>query len=144
MYERILTPTDGGTDAKKGTNHAIDLAANLGATLYILYVIEEGANPWMSTPMDDQINEARGYGQRIVDEVAAEAAEAGVETVTAVKVGPRVHEKISQYAEDEEMDIIVMGSGYHGQFGGLLGSTAEKVLRTAEVPVLAIRRGERE
>lgn len=144
MYKRILTPTDGGTDAEKGTNHAIDLAADLGATLYILYVIEEGANPWMSTPMDDQINEAREYGQRIVDEVAAAAAEAGVETVTAVKVGSRVHEKISEYAEDEEMDLIVMGSGYHGRFGGLLGSTAEKVLRTAEVPVLAIRRGERE
>jgi len=37
-----------------------------------------------------------------------------------------------------------MGSGYHGRLGGLLGSTAEKVLRTTGVPVTVVRRGARE
>lgn len=142
MYEQILTPTDGSTDAEKGTDHAISLAAAVGATLHVVYVVEEGGNPWLSEPMDDQVEKARAYGQEIVDGVADQAA--GVETVTAVRVGPRVHEQISEYADEEGIDLVVMGSGYRGRVGSLLGSTAEKVLRTAAVPVLTVRRERRE
>lgn len=144
MYERILVPTDGSTEAERGVDHAIDLAAAVGATLHVLYVVEEGGNPWARESMEDQIAPAREYGQEITDEVATRAADAGVEAVTAIEVGPRVHEEINEYSQEEDVDLVVIGSGYHGRYGGLLGSTAEKVLRSAEVPVTAVRVRERE
>jgi nucleotide-binding universal stress UspA family protein len=140
MYEQILIPVDGSDDAERGVAHGIDLAASVGATLHLLYVVEEGGNPWLSDTMENQQERAKQYGQDILDEVADRAADAGVEVVTEVQVGPRVHEKITGYAEDEGMDLIVMGSGYRGRFGNLLGSTAEKVLQSARVPVTTIRR----
>ena len=144
MYETILVPTDGSTEGDKGAREAVDLAAALGATLHGLYVVQEGGNPWESEPMEDQLDRAREYGQGILDEVGAAAADAGATYESQVSVGPAVHEKIIEYAEEIDADIIVMGSGYHGQIGGLLGSTADKVLRSAEVPVLTVRRTESE
>lgn len=139
MYEQILVPTDGSSDAEKGVEHGVELASSVGATVHALYVIEEGGNPWKSDPMEDQLEEARSFGERITGEVADLAADAGVECVTDVRVEPKVHKEINEYAEEEEVDLIVMGSGYHGRFGGLLGSTAEKVLRSAELPVTTVR-----
>lgn len=144
MYDTILIPTDGSDDAEKGEEHGVELAAAVGATVHALYVVEKGGNPWLSESMDDQQERAREYGEDVVQDVADRAADAGVECVTAVEVSPSVHKKINDYAEDSDVDLIVMGSGYRGQVGGLLGSTAEKVLRSARVPVTTIRRREDE
>ena len=94
--------------------------------------------------MEEQLDRAREYGEEVTGEVGEMAEEAGVSFVGATNVGPNVHEKIEEYTEEEGVDLIVMGSGYHGQIGGLLGSTTDKLLRTAEVPVLVVRRTDRE
>ena len=142
MYDNILIPVDGSNDSERGVDHGLDLAAALGSTVHVLYVVEEGGNPWSSESMDDQTEKAKEYGETVVGEVADRAAAAGLECVTEIKVGPRVHEKIDDYAEENDIDLIVMGSGYRGRFGNLLGSTAEKVLQSSRVPVTTIRRGE--
>lgn len=139
MYDRILIPTDGSKEAEKGAQHGVDLAAEVGATVHALYVIEEGGNPWSSESMEDQQDQAREYGRSITAEVGEMASTAGVEFVSAVEVGPAVYETINDYVDEEDIDLIVMGSGYHGKFGGLLGSTGEKVLRSARVPVTTVR-----
>lgn len=144
MYEHILVPTDGSKDASKGETHAVELAESVGATLHALYVVEEGGNPWLSEPMDEQLDEARQYGEEVTGEVAAAAEAVGVEAVTAVKVGPAVYEKVNDYVGENDVDLVVVGSGYRGKIGGLLGSTAEKVIRTAEVPVTTLRRTEQD
>ena len=140
MYETILVPTDGGSTAEKGEDHAIELAAALDATVHVLYVIEEGGNPWMAESMGDQQERARSYAQEILDEVTDRGEEAGVDVETGIKVGPDVFKEINEYVEEEGMDAIVMGTGYRGKFGGFLGSTAENVIRTSDVPVTVIRR----
>lgn len=142
MYDTILVPTDGSSDARKGAAHAVDLAAALGATVHALYVIEEGTNPWNPDSLESQLDEARAYGEEVTGDVADLAAEAGVECVTAIAVGPRVAEEINDYAQEEGIDVIVMGSGFRGSMGDLLGSTADKVLRTATVPVTVLERTE--
>jgi nucleotide-binding universal stress UspA family protein len=96
MYETILVPTDGSSDARKGAEHAIGLAAALGATVHALYVIREGTNPWNPASLDDQMDRAREYGEELTGEIADLAADAGVECVTATAVGPEVHEEINE------------------------------------------------
>ena len=50
-----------------------------------------------------------------------------------------VHEEIADYAEDEDIDVIVMGTAYRGKMGALFGGEAEKVVRTSTVPVTTVR-----
>jgi len=139
MYDKILVPTDGSSTAEKGENHAIELAAALDSTIYGLYVVEEGGNPWMSESMDDQQQRARSYGQELLDDFAARVQDAGATFESAVEVGPDVYKEINEYAEEEGMDIVIMGTGYRGKIGGLLGSTAENVVRTSNRPVTTVR-----
>ena len=141
MYDTILLPYDGSKEARKGAKHGIGLAAALGATVHALYVIDLPGVPRAMSLRDDEESmreEYREYGEEITGELCEMAAEEGVECVTAIKTGAP-GEEIVDYADDEGMDAIVIGSAYRGKFRALLGSTAEKVVRTAEVPVVTTR-----
>lgn len=139
MYERILVPYDGTVVARRGAEHAVDLAAALGSTIHALYVIEEGGNPWESEPMDAQMDRAIDYAGTVTAEVAELAEGAGVECVTDHAVGPAVYEAVNDYVEENDVDVIVLGSGYKGRFGGVLGGVSERVVRTSDVPVTTVR-----
>lgn len=146
MYDRILIPTDGSDEARKAAEHGIELAAALGATVHTLYVMDLPGVPRALSIRDDEEQvreEYEAYGERVTEAVRELAAAADVECVTAVKPGT-VHERIVQYADEEGIDAIVMGTGYQGRFGALLGTTAEKVVRTSTVPVISTKMTEAE
>jgi nucleotide-binding universal stress UspA family protein len=144
MYETILIPTDGGRKSKKAASHAIELAATLDATVHSLYVMDlPGAprTPYIYRDEENVKREYREYGEKVTDEVREMAAEADVECVTAVERGS-VHEGIVEYADEEGIDLIVIVAGYRGRFGGLMSTTTEKVVRSANVPITSLRMGE--
>ena len=141
MYEHILLPFDGSKEARKGAEHGIGLAAALGATVHALYVVDLPGAPRTVYVRDDEEEmreEYREYGEEVTNELCEMAADAGVACETAVRTGTPA-EEIVDYAEDEGMDAIVIGSAYRGRFRALLGSTAEKVVRTSRVPVITTR-----
>jgi nucleotide-binding universal stress UspA family protein len=141
MYDRILIPTDGSDEAEKAAEHGIELAAALGGTIHALYVMNLPGAPRALSLRDDEETvrgEYEQYGQRVTNEVCDMATDAGVECVTALRSGA-VHAEIVGYAATERADIIVMGTGYQGRFGALLGTVTEKVVRTATVPVISTK-----
>ena len=141
MYDRILIPTNGSAPAEKGANHAIELAAALGATVHALYVADLPGVPRALALRDDEeeVRERyREHGKEVTGDVRDVAADAGIECVTAMKSGS-VHEEIADYAEDENIDVIVIGTAYRGKVGALFGGEAEKVVRTSTVPVTTVR-----
>jgi nucleotide-binding universal stress UspA family protein len=143
MYEKILIPFDGSKEAKKGAEEGIELAAALGATVHALYVIDLPGAPRTVYLRDDEEElreEYRTYGEDVTSEVCEMAEAAGLDCVSAIRTG-KPAEDIVEYAEDEEMDAIVLGSAYKGKFRALLGSTAENVVRTSTVPVITTRMG---
>ena len=141
MYEHILIPYDGSDEAKKGAIHGIELAAALGATVHALYVISLPGVPRSLSIRDDEEEmreEYRAYGEEVLDEICQVAAEHDVPCETAMRTGS-AREEIVEFADDEGMDAIVMGSAYRGKLGNLLGGTTDKVVRTATVPVITQR-----
>ncbi|WP_144901121.1 universal stress protein [Halobellus captivus] len=139
MYDKILVPTDGSAASEGAVEHAIELAKQYGATLHALYVIDTGAYSAMEVGSDIVVEALREEGNQAVDRVVEEAEAAGVTVETSVQTGI-AHRTIVQYAADEGVDLVVMGT--HGRTGVgrfLLGSVAEKVVRTAEVPVMTVR-----
>ncbi|PSP88250.1 universal stress protein [Halobacteriales archaeon QS_4_69_34] len=144
MYDTILVPTNGSDEAAMAAEHAVGLAADIGATVHALYVIDLPGAPRALALRDDEERmrkEYREYGEEVTEALAGMAADAGVDCVTALRSGA-VHEEIIDYADEEGMDAIVVGSGYQGKLGGLLGSVAEKVVRASTIPVISLRKGE--
>jgi nucleotide-binding universal stress UspA family protein len=141
MYETMLIPYDGSDEAMKAVEHGLSLAAALDSTVHALYVIDLPGVPRALSIRDDEEQvrkEYEEYGERMTSEVAEMAAERGLECVTALRTGAP-SEEIVDYAEDEGVDAIVMGSAYQGALGNLLGNTTDKVVRTATVPVITQR-----
>jgi len=147
MYERILIPTDGSDVAESAVAHALDLADQYDAEVHALYVVDiDSVHLSLGTEQVDRLKQGRfgemGELKEKADEatgaVAERGAERGVDVVEHVS-GGRPHKVIADYAEDHDMDLIVMGS--HGRAGvrrALLGSVTERTLRSTHVPVLVV------
>ncbi|WP_152042358.1 universal stress protein [Salinigranum salinum] len=141
MYDTILVPFDGSKEARKGAQHGIELAAALGSTIHALYVIDLPGHPrtvYLSASDDEMKEEYQEYAEEVTAELCEMAEKAGVDCVTAIRTG-KPAEDIVEYADEEEMDAIVIGSAYRGKFRALLGSTADNVIRTSRVPVITTR-----
>ncbi|WP_336000700.1 universal stress protein [Halorientalis halophila] len=138
-YERILVPTDGSEGSEAAIAAATDLATHYGATLHGLSVVDTTVMA-PEIQFDRIADELHVRASDAVERVATAAAESGVEgTETAVMEG-RPYDAIRTYADENEIDLVVMGT--HGRSGidrYLLGSVAEKVVRTSTVPVLTVR-----
>jgi nucleotide-binding universal stress UspA family protein len=147
MYERILVPTDGSNVAEAAVDQAIDLAEQYGAEVHALYVADTDAIAYgLGTEQVDrirqgnfsQMTELREEAEAATGYVADLAAEHGLDSVEH-HAGGQPHKMISDYAEDHDIDLIVMGS--HGRAGvrrALLGSVTERTLRSTHIPVLVV------
>lgn len=141
MYDNILVPYDGTEEADIGADHGVDLASTVGATLHALYVIDLPGAPRAVYVRDDEEElrqEYHEYGEEVTGDLCDRAAEADVDCVTAIQSGS-VREEVVDYAEANDIDLIVMGTAYRGKVGALLGGSAEKVVRTSAVPVTTVR-----
>lgn len=141
MYDNILIPFDGSDEAMKGANHGIELAATCDATVHALYVIDLPGAPrtvYIRDDEDEMREQYREYGEEVTGDLCEMASKEGVECVPAIRSGSP-GEEIVDYANSNDIDSIVLGSAYRGKFRAILGSTAEKVVRTAEVPVITVR-----
>jgi len=139
MYDRILVPTDGSPAAEAAVEQAVSLARQYGATIHALYVVDSSAYSTLEAGAEVVIDSLETEGERAVEEIATAAEEAGVDVTTAVTTGT-AYRGILSYADEHGVDLIVMGT--HGRRGidrYLLGSVTERVVRTADVPVLTVR-----
>ena len=147
MYDTILVPTDGSKVAENAVEHAIDIAAKYDATVHALYVIDTSAmDIGLGAEQVDRIRQGKYDEMPEIQEranaatssVAERAAEHGLEVIESVGAG-QPHDRIAGYAEKNDVDMIVMGSaGRGGVKRVLLGSVAERTLRSTDIPVLVV------
>ncbi len=144
MYDNVLVPTDGSAAVEEAIDRAIDLSTRYDATLHGLYVIEPTYTVY-GVGRPDAADLMEDVGDEAVDEIDAKASTAGVPVRTEIQTGIP-HRCILEYAEENDIDLIVMGT--HGRTGlerYLIGSVTEKVVRLADVPVLTVpNRGDTE
>lgn len=138
-YENILIPTDGSPASTAAARHGLALAATLDATVHILSVVDDTSlGPDVRSALS--ADEFERPATEAVEDVVTEADEYDLANVqTYVEHGPPA-EVIRERIEASEIHAVVMGSsGRHGVDRILLGSVAEKTVRSAPVPVITVR-----
>ena len=137
-YENILIPTDGSTAATHAAEYLVELAAALDATVHVLSVVEDSAFGLdvRSTVSGKETEQAAANA---VETVVSEAETRGVtNTARHIEHGSPVEEILDSI---ESNDIHAVGMGTTGKRGTdriLLGSVAEKTVRSAPVPVMTV------
>jgi nucleotide-binding universal stress UspA family protein len=147
---RILVATDFGEASEAALNYGRELARMFSAQLDVLHVADNVLTRGFG---------AEGYVanypelQHDVEEAAQRSLDAAVsgEDRTMLRARPIVVTSntpamaIVSYAKDANVDLIVMGTHGRGAMAHLLmGSVAERVVRTAPCPVLTVRHPEHE
>ncbi len=145
MYDAVLVPTDGSEGSATAAEHAIDLAQRHDARLYALHVLEteqvvDQIPEFEDSSIFDRLADA---GQQAVDDLRAQAEDAGIDTVTtAVKQGVP-HEEVVDYVERHDIDVVVMATeGRTGPSRELIGSVTESVVRASLGPRASFVGGE--
>jgi nucleotide-binding universal stress UspA family protein len=138
MYDEILFPTDGSDGANAVLDHVLDIADAHGSRVRVLNVADTN-QPSVLREGGDVLDVLKEEGKRVVGDAADRARERGVSVITEVIQG-EPYRTIVDYADSHGVDLIVMPT--HGRQGlerFLLGSTTERVVRRADVPVLTVK-----
>ncbi len=140
----ILVPTDFSADAEKALSTATELAKLFGARIVVLHAYHVDI-PVVS-PMAGGYALPQGFYEDLrsqataqVEKLAKEAADDGIEA-TGIALQDPAAVAIAAQAESLPADLIVMGTrGLTGLKHVVLGSVAERVVRTAPCPVLTVK-----
>jgi nucleotide-binding universal stress UspA family protein len=143
----ILFPTDFSEGALQALPYAVRMARSEGAKLHMLHVIYDIATasglhiPHAS--VDVMYREMEASAAKELDRFGlSERGDLKDVTHTVLRGVP--YEEILKFAKEKKIDLIVIGT--HGRKGldrVLFGSTAERVVRNADCPVLTVRSPEK-
>jgi nucleotide-binding universal stress UspA family protein len=140
VIKRILFATDFSRWARRAEDYACALACSWKASLTVLSVAEfpPGLNPDYVVNQQYLADLLKHASAQLAD-LKGRAERRGIEVTTRVATGIPSEEVISA-AQAEDSDLLVVGTrGKTGLAHILLGSTAERVIRGAPCPVLAVR-----
>lgn len=130
MFKKILVPLDGSELAFSILPQVAELAKQSDAALTLIHVVSAG--PTSAAPAQKKVCEA--YLALVGKELQQQGLK--VDWVCVEGDAPR---EIIRYAEDHKLDLIAMATHGKGEVAWLLGSTAEKVITHATVPVMLFR-----
>lgn len=142
--QTILVPTDFSEDAAKALQVATELAKKFDARVELLHCYH--VDMPIATPMgggflfpDGFLEGVRAHAERHVAQIVSEASGQGVEVSGHSIEGPAAG-SIADEAKRCSADLIVMGTrGLTGIKHAVMGSVAERTIRVAPCPVLAVK-----
>ncbi len=129
----VLVATDGWSGSVAATEQALALADAFDARLHALYAVD------VSPELDDVLESFEEHGKQTTMDVVDRARERGIEATRTVERG-EPHETILAYADEEDVDLLVLGTESKSTIERLvIGSVSQRVVPNATTPVLTVR-----
>jgi len=145
---KILVPVDFSETSKKAFQYALKFAEQFDCEITLLNVVEP-VGPMVGAPLAvesfSMAKDEFSVAERNLAALAAESHTNGANSVNwSVRIGHAPNE-ITKAAKDLDVDLIIIAThGYTSWRHLCIGSTAERVVRTAPCPVLVVREKEHE
>jgi nucleotide-binding universal stress UspA family protein len=144
MYKKIMVPLDGSGLAECVLSHveAVSKGSQPNEIVFVR-VVEPLPRGRVSSPFGEDLKRLESEDREKAQEYLAGVAKGlhfdGIEVRTEVILG-KAAEELASYAEENQVDLIVMAThGHSGPSRWVFGSVAERILRSACVPVLMVR-----
>lgn len=137
--KKILVATDASKNAQRALKTAVVLAEKFEAEIELLYVIPETRSTDFGPAYDIPQGLREEEGDRSLDNTL-DGVDIGNVKLAKKKVTGKPWRVIVEEAENEGIDLIVMGShGYGAIVGSLMGSVSQNVLHAAKCSILIVR-----
>jgi nucleotide-binding universal stress UspA family protein len=150
MNGSVLCGVDGSADSQAAISVAARLADRLHTRLVLVHVVDHAHAPYagvgamaaggLAPPiMPATIDEMEEAGERLLEQVADQAGLTEAERKVVVGVPA---EGLADLADDEDAELIVVGSRGRGAFkAAFLGSVSTSLVGVARCPVLIVPHG---
>jgi nucleotide-binding universal stress UspA family protein len=141
--KKIVCPTDFSAPSIKGLAYAVEVAKAFGAELRVVYVLPivpaSATNPNLHYEIPEYERMIHKDSEAQLKAIIAKHVPKTVKAQPLIGHGNAAHE-IVRLAGEEKADLVVIAThGHTGLHHLVVGSVAEKVVRLAPCPVLAIR-----
>ena len=144
-FQNILVPVDGSSTSYAAVDKAVEFAKAFNSKITLVQVL--APDPYIAaeyisaSQTNDLIERARTSIEKTLQEALQKFEGTGLQVETKLLEGQVVHAEIAKAAADLNADLIIIGS--HGRTGlkkFFLGSVAQSVLGSSDVPVLIVRK----
>ena len=146
--KNILVGTDFSEPSAVALNYGRDLARSYGSTLHVVHVIEDLLalhGPEIGFAIADVERNIEAAVRRDLDAAITPSDLDTLDVRTTITRAPNASHAITDYAKHNAIDLIIVGTHGRDAFHRfLIGSVAERVMRTAPCPVLTVRAHERD
>lgn len=142
MFSKIMIPTDGSILGEIAATEGIKMAGKLGAEVFLIHVVREydksGAGKSMSKTEYEEA--AKAAGRKVLEPLEQLARKMQVKYKSILGMANHIALAVVREAKEYGCDLIFIGSNGCGGWDHLLvGSVSNKVLASAEIPVLVYR-----
>lgn len=148
-FKKIMIATDGSDCSRLAVDKGIELAQLSEGTVYAVYVVSmdylspidgDSFSMGMDPYWESMQETLKAQGQQAVNYVKGLGEMKGI-NVEPVLLEGNPSDELIRYAEDNKMDIVIMGTlGKTGLDRLLLGSVAGNVARHSKIPVMVVRK----
>lgn len=146
--KNILVATDFSEPSAVALDYGRDLARSYDAALHVVHVIEESMalhGPEIGFAYADIQRNIEAAVRRDLDAALSADDHRTLNARTVITRAGNVSHAITEYAKNNAIDLIIVGTHGRGAIQRfLIGSVAERVMRTAPCPVLTVRANERD
>jgi nucleotide-binding universal stress UspA family protein len=140
MFSTILVAIDGSNASMDAADYAISISKQYNAELYALHVIHADVDLFGPHETSEYTTEMRNEGEKYMDKVRLKANEKNIQIKTEIISSTNIAGGIVDYAEENNIDLIVIGTrGLSGFKKLLLGSVARNVVTYAHCPVMVVK-----
>lgn len=146
--KNVLVATDFSEPSAVALDYGRDLARSYDATLHVVHVIEDMPavyGPEIGFAMSDVEGNIEAAVRRDLDAAVTPTDRETLDVRTTITRASNVSHAVTEYAKHNAIDLIIVGTHGRNAFHRfLIGSVAERVMRTAPCPVLTVRANERD
>lgn len=148
VLKQILVATDFGDSAAVALAYGRDLARTFNARLHVLHAVEDVMlrySPEVGFASPDLQKNLEAASKRDLEKLITEDDRKTLTVVPVIRTAVNIAAEVVDYAKANAIDLIITGTHGRGAVKHfLMGSVAERVVRTAACPVLTVHARERD
>ena len=140
IFSKILIAIDGSDASMDAADYATAISQRYNAELYALHVIHADVDLYGPHETSEFTRNMRNEGEKYLNKVNVKANEKDIQIKTEIISSRDISGGILDFAEENNIDLIVIGTrGRSGFKRLLLGSVASHVVTYAHCPVLVVK-----
>jgi nucleotide-binding universal stress UspA family protein len=140
IFSKILVAVDSSDASMDPADYATAISKKYNAELYALHVIHADVDLYWPHVTTEFTRNMRNEGEKYLNKVKVKANEKDIHIETEIISSKDISGGILDFAEENNIDLIVIGTrGRSGFKRLLLGSVASHVVTYAHCPVLVVK-----